>query len=74
VWHFVTANADDIKAFTTTFGVTAEPSDESPTILTHNLSTAVIDPEGRLVKIRPGNMWTPADLIADITAVPAPAH
>ena len=74
VWHFVTANADDIKAFTMKFGVTAEPSGESPAIITHNLSTAVIDPDGRLVKIRPGNMWTPADLIADITAVPAPAH
>ena len=74
VWHFVTVSADDLKAFTAKFGVTAEPSDDTPTILTHNLSTAVIDPEGRLVKIRPGNMWTPADLIADITAVPAPAH
>ncbi len=74
VWHFVTASAGDIKSFSAKFGVTAEPSDESPAILTHNLSTAVIDPDGRLVKIRPGNMWTPADLIADLKAAPAPAH
>jgi len=72
VWHFVTASAGDIKGFTAKFGVTAEPSDESPAVLTHNLSTAVIDAEGRLVKIRPGNMWTPADLIADLKAAPAP--
>jgi protein SCO1/2 len=74
VWHFVTTSPDDIKAFAATFGVTAEPSDESPAILTHNLSTAVIDAEGKLVKIRPGNMWTPAELIADLKAASAPAH
>src|SRR5262245_21196134 len=74
IWHFVTASTDDIKGFAATFGVIAEPSDESPAILTHNLSTAVIDADGRLVKIRPGNMWTPADLIADLKAAPAPAH
>jgi len=74
VWHFVTASPDDIKAFAAKFGVIAEPSDESPAILTHNLSTAVIDADGRLVRIRSGNMWTPADLIADLKAAPAPAH
>jgi len=74
VWHFVTASAGDIKGFTAKFGVAAEPSDESPAVLTHNLTTAVIDAEGRLVKIRPGNMWTPADLIADLKAAPAPAR
>lgn len=74
VWHFVTAAPADIKDFTTKFGVTAEPSDESPAVLTHNLSTAIIDADGKLVKIRPGNMWTPADLIADLKTAPAPAH
>jgi len=74
VWHFVTARPEDIKGFDAKFGVTAEPSDESRAILTHNLSTAVIDADGKLVKIRPGNMWTPADLIADLKAAPAPVH
>ena len=74
VWHFVTASKDDIKAFGAKFGVIAEPSDESPAVIAHNLSTAVIDPDGRLVKIHPGNAWTPADLIADLEAAPAPAH
>ena len=74
IWHFVTASPGDIKDFAAKFGVIAVPSDESPSVLTHNLSTAVIDPDGRLVKMRPGNMWTPADLIADLEAAPAPAH
>jgi protein SCO1/2 len=74
VWHFVTASKDDIKDFTASFGVTAVPSDESPAVLTHNLSTAVIDADGKLVKIRPDNMWTPAELIADLKAASAPAR
>jgi protein SCO1/2 len=74
VWHFVSASAGDIKGFAAKFGVIAAPSDESPAVLTHNLSTAVIDAGGKLVKIRPGNMWTPADLIADLKAAAAPAH
>ena len=42
--------------------------------ITHNLRTAVIDPEGRLVKVHSGNKWTPAELVADLKAAPAPAH
>ena len=42
--------------------------------ITHNLRTAVIDPEGRLVTVHNGNSWTPAELVADLTAAPAPAH
>ena len=74
VWHFVTTSTGDIKGFAAKFGVTSEPSDESPAVLIHNLSTAVIDADGKLVKIRPGNMWTPADLLADLKAAHAPAH
>jgi len=75
VWHFVTASKDDITAFAATFAVTAvSDNPETPNVLVHNLSTAVIDAQGVLVKIRPGNSWTPADLIADLSAVPAPAH
>jgi protein SCO1/2 len=74
VWHFVTTSTDDIKPFAAKFGVTAAPSDEGPSVIIHNLSTAIIAPDGTLVKIRPGNSWTPADLIADLEAAPAPAR
>src|SRR5882672_2749671 len=57
IWHFVTASPDDLKGFTAKFGVTAVPSTESSAVLIHNLSTAVIDAGGKLVNIRPGNMW-----------------
>jgi len=74
IWHFVTADANDIKSFASKFAVTAEPSGDGSNVITHNLSTAVIDADGKLVKIRAGNSWTPTDLIADLETVPAPAH
>jgi protein SCO1/2 len=73
IWHFVTGSTEQVAAFARSFGVTADP-DQGSTALVHNLRTAVIDPEGRLVKAYSGNMWTPAELIADLNAAPAPAH
>jgi len=72
-WHFATGNPDEVLAFAKRFGVIAEPGDTG-TALVHNLRTAVIDPEGRLVKAYSGNMWSPAELIADLTAAPAPTR
>jgi protein SCO1/2 len=73
VWHFVTGDRDELAGFAKSFGIIVEPA--TPTsALVHSLRTAVIDPEGRLVKAYSGNMWTPAELIADLKAAPAPAH
>jgi protein SCO1/2 len=73
-WHFVAPSRDDVKKFAAKFGVTAVPADDNPAVLTHNLTTAVIDPDGKVVKMHAGNNWTPAELIADLEAAPAPAH
>ena len=72
-WHFVTGNRDDVIAFAKRFGVAVEPG-ASREDLVHNLRTAVIDSQGRLVKAYTGNMWSPAELVADLTAAPPPAR
>lgn len=72
-WHFATGAPDDVLAFAKRFGVIAEPG-ETATALVHNLRTAVLDPEGRFVKAYSGNMWTPAELVADLAAAPAPTR
>ncbi|NOT27545.1 MAG: hypothetical protein HOP16_15780 [Acidobacteria bacterium] len=72
-WHFTTGSADDVLGFAKRFGVIAEPGDAS-NALVHNLRTAVIDAEGRLVKAYTGNMWLPAELVADLKATPPPAR
>jgi protein SCO1/2 len=69
VWRFLTGERDQVMPFARRFGVIAEPG-EAGTVV-HNLRTAVIDPQGRLVTAYSGNMWTPAELVADLKAAPA---
>lgn len=71
IWHFVTGEPEEVRSFARAFGVTAQPPEEAGAMMVHNLRTAVIDPQGRLVSVESGNTWTPADLIADLKAVPA---
>jgi protein SCO1/2 len=72
VWSFVTGERDEIERFAARFGVTIERAEQSPIDITHNLRTAIIDAEGRVVKVHTGNSWTPADVVADLKAAPAP--
>lgn len=73
VWHFVTGKRDEVIALAKRFGVLAEPG-ESPGVVVHNLRTAVLDADGRLVSVHSGNMWTVTELVADLEKAPAPAH
>lgn len=65
VWYFVTGTRDDVLAFARRFGVTAQDGG-APEALVHNLRTAVIDAQGRLVNVHSGTVWTNADLLADL--------
>jgi protein SCO1/2 len=74
VWHFLTATEpDEVTSLASRFGIAAERAPGDP-VITHGVRTAVIDPEGKLVKAISGNSWTPAELVADLKAAPAPAH
>ncbi len=74
VWSFVTGDRDEITRFAARFGVSVERAEQNPIDITHNLRTAIIDPQGRLVKVHTGNSWTPADIVADLKAAPAPTN
>ena len=74
VWTFLTGEPAEVNQFTTQFGLYVEHNPQNAIDITHNLRTAVIDPEGRLITVHSGNSWTPAELVADLTAAPAPAH
>ena len=73
MWHFLTGEREALASVAKSFGVTTEPGTPS-SLVVHNLRTAVIGPDGLLVKAYSGNMWTPAELIADLKAAPAPAR
>jgi cytochrome oxidase Cu insertion factor (SCO1/SenC/PrrC family) len=53
------------------FGVSIARQPEDPLNITHNLRTAIVDAEGKLVKIYTGNEWTPDQLLEDLKALAA---
>ena len=62
IWRFATAPRDVVDRFAATFGVNVIR--EADSTITHNLRTAVIGPDGRLISDYDGNTWT-AEQIAD---------
>jgi protein SCO1/2 len=74
IWSFLTGDPAEVNRFGSQLGVYVEHNPDSAIDITHNLRTAVIDTEGRLVKVHNGNSWTPTQLVADLAAVPAPSR
>jgi protein SCO1 len=64
-WEFAAPRAADLPHIAVFFALTIKP--EGGTI-THNLSTAVIGPDGKIVKWYHGSDWQPSDLIKDATS------
>ena len=71
IWSFLTGEPAEVNKFGSQLGIYVEHNPQSAIDITHNLRTVVIDPDGRLVKVHNGNSWTPSELVADLSAVPA---
>ena len=74
VWTFLTGEPAVVTKFALQFGIFTEKDLGTGANLTHNLRTAIVDADGRIVKVHSGRDWTPVDLVADLKATPAPAH
>ena len=74
IWSFLTGDPAEVNRFGSQLGIYVEHNPQSAIDITHNLRTVVIDPDGRLVKVHNGNSWTPSELVADLSAIPAPTH
>jgi protein SCO1 len=74
VWSFLTGEPEDVQRFAGQFGIHIERDDTNSWQLIHNLRTAVIDADGKVVSIQSGNYWKPAELVADLEKTPAPRH
>ena len=70
VWTFATAPRAEVEAWGARLGLSLIRDEKNPADIMHNLRTAVIDRQGRLVKILDGNQWTPAEAIAALASVP----
>jgi protein SCO1/2 len=68
-WTFLTGNRDDIDQFAARFGVSVSRALNDARDITHNLRTAIISPQGTLVKVYTGNEWTPDEILADLKPV-----
>jgi cytochrome oxidase Cu insertion factor (SCO1/SenC/PrrC family) len=68
-WTFLTGDRDAIDRFAARFGVSVTRAVTDPRDITHNLRTAVIDAEGRLVKVFTGYGWAPSDVLDEIRKV-----
>ena len=65
-WSFVTGTTEAIDPFAAAFGVAVMRDDKPMQEILHNLRTAVISKDGRLVTILNGNEWKAEELVAAI--------
>ncbi len=68
-WEFAVPRAADLPKIADFFALTVKPEGG---MITHNLSTAVIGPDGKIVKWYHGSDWQPSDLIRDASPAAAP--
>lgn len=68
IWTFATGDRVAIDRLTARFGVTVIRSDTPGGQITHGLRTAVLTPDGHVLKIYDGNDWTPGQVLADLRA------
>ena len=68
-WSFLTGDRDKIDQFASRLGMTIMRSQTDPVNITHTLRTAIVDAEGKLVKVYAGNEWKPDQVVADLKAV-----
>jgi protein SCO1 len=67
-WEFAAPSAADLPRIAGFFALTIKPEGG---VITHNLSTAVIGPDGKIVKWYHGSDWQVSDLIKDAIAARA---
>ena len=65
IWSFATGEPAGIQSLTKAFSILVQP--ESGTI-SHSLATALVDRQGKIVKIWRGNAWTPSEVLSELKA------
>jgi protein SCO1/2 len=68
-WTFLTGDRDDVDQFAARFGVSVGRALNDARDITHNLRTAIIGADGKLVKVYTGNDWSPDQILADLKAL-----
>lgn len=64
-WNLATGTIADVKKLAGFFGLDYYEGDSR---IIHSLRTAIVDPEGRVVKVFEGNEWTVEDVMRELRA------
>lgn len=73
VWQLAVGKDAEVRKVADFFGLRYEVDQNDKTQFNHSLRTAVIAPDGTVVKVIPGNSWTPADLLRELEAASSAA-
>lgn len=69
-WEFTTGSAEEVKRIAEFFGLRYfKDSSTGEEQVMHSLRMAVIDPNGKLVKLYRGNEWKPSELADDLKSL-----
>lgn len=63
LWTFAVATHSELRKVAESLGLMYGPT---PNEIIHNLTTAVIGPDGKLVRLESGNGWDPADVFKTV--------
>lgn len=68
-WEFATGSKDEVKSIAEYFGLKyfRDPESGQDKVI-HSLRTAVIGPDGKLIKLYRGNDWKPSEIVSDLKA------
>ncbi len=68
-WEFATGSQEEVKKAATWFGLEYWTDKDQ---IIHSLRTAIIAPDGKLLKIYHGSEWKPEEVINELRSLPAP--
>lgn len=64
VWQLATGTSQEVKDVEGFLGANSFKGEDNR--LVHNLRTVIINPEGKIAKVYPGNKWKAADILRDL--------
>ena len=68
-WTFLTGDRDEVDQFAARFGVSVGRAMNDPRDITHNLRTAIIGADGKVVKLYTGNDWSTQEVLSDLRKI-----
>ncbi len=66
IWQLAVGKDAEVRRMADFFGLRYEVDETDKTKLNHSLRTAVIGPDGKVLKILAGNDWSPSDLLKEL--------